>query len=52
MGRACSQNGERWNAFKILAGKPTGRIPVGRPRNGWEDTIRSNIKEKLFQPIK
>ena len=36
-----------WNksAFKILAGKPTGNRPLGRPRRRWEDNIRIYIKE-------
>ena len=24
-------------AFKMLTGKPTGKIPLGRPRRRWED---------------
>ena len=28
------------SAFKILTGKPTGNIPLGRPRGRWEDDIR------------
>ena len=32
-------------AFKILAGKPTGKKPSGRPRRRWEDTIRVDLKE-------
>jgi hypothetical protein len=33
------------SAFKILTGKPTGNIPLGRPRRSWEDNIRMNLKE-------
>ena len=33
------------SAFKILAGKPTGKISSGRPRRRWEDNIRNNLKE-------
>ena len=33
------------SAFKILAGKPTGKRPLGRPRRRWEDNIRINLKE-------
>ena len=25
------------SAFKILTGKPSGKIPLGRPRRRWED---------------
>jgi hypothetical protein len=31
MGRACSTNGEKRNAYRILVGKPEGKIGVG----GW-----------------
>ena len=33
------------SAFKILAGKPTGKRPLGRPRHRWEDNIRMDLKE-------
>ena len=29
--------------LQILAGKPTGEIPLGNPRNKWEDTIKINL---------
>jgi hypothetical protein len=32
MGRACSTNGEKMNACRILVGKPEGKRPLGRPR--------------------
>ena len=28
------------SALKILTGKPTGKIPLGRSRRRWEDNIR------------
>ena len=31
------------SALKILAGKPTGKRPLGRPK--WENNIRVNIQE-------
>ena len=33
------------SAFKILAGKPTGKRPLGRPRRKWEDNIRMDLKQ-------
>ena len=35
------------NTFKILAGKPTGKRPLGRRRRRsiWEDNIRMDLKE-------
>ena len=32
------------SAFNILAGKPIGNIPLGRPRRRWEDNIRMDLK--------
>jgi hypothetical protein len=32
MGRACSTNGEKGNAYRILVGKPEGKVPLVRPR--------------------
>jgi hypothetical protein len=29
MGRICSKNGERRNAYRIAVGKPEGRRPLG-----------------------
>ena len=36
---------EGWSAFKILIGKPAGKIPSGRPRRRWEENSRMDIKE-------
>jgi hypothetical protein len=33
------------NAFRILVGKPEGRIPLGRQRRGWVDNIKDNFRE-------
>ena len=32
-------------SFKMLTAKPTGKIPLGRPRRRWEDNIRMDFKE-------
>jgi hypothetical protein len=45
MGRACSTDGEKSNAYKILVGKPEGNRPLGRPRRRWEDNIRIDLRE-------
>jgi hypothetical protein len=31
---------EKRNAYRILAGKPEGNIPIGRPRRRWVDNIK------------
>ena len=33
------------SAIKVLAGKPTGKRPLGRPRRRWEDNIRMDLEE-------
>jgi hypothetical protein len=45
MGGACSTNGEKRNAYRLLVGNPEGRIPLGRPRRRWVDNIRMNLAE-------
>jgi hypothetical protein len=45
MGRACSTNGERRNAYSILVGDPEGRRPLGRPRCRWVDNIKMDLRE-------
>ena len=37
------EDGKR--AFKIVTGKCTGKIPLGRPRRRWEDDIRMDLEE-------
>jgi hypothetical protein len=37
MGRACSTNGEKMNAYRILVGMPDGRKPLGSPTRRWVD---------------
>ena len=45
MGRSCSKNEKCRSVFKILASKPTGKRPLGRPRRRWEDNIRMDLEE-------
>ena len=37
--------GKGRSAFKILIGKPTGKIPLGRARCRWVEGIRMDLKE-------
>jgi hypothetical protein len=32
--------GIKWNAYRILVGKPEGKGPLGRPRHRWEDNFK------------
>jgi hypothetical protein len=45
MGRACSRNGEKRNAYRILVGKPEGNEPLGRHRRRWVDIIKMVLGE-------
>jgi hypothetical protein len=36
--------GEKRNAYRILAGKPEGKRPLGRPRRRWVDNIKMDLR--------
>jgi hypothetical protein len=36
---------EKRKAFRLLAGKPEGKRPLGRPRRKWVDNIRMDLGE-------
>jgi hypothetical protein len=35
----------RRGIYRVLAGKPEGKRPLGRPRRKWEDNIKMDIQE-------
>jgi hypothetical protein len=37
--------GEGRGVYRVLVGRPEERRPLGRPRCGWEDNIRMDLKE-------
>jgi hypothetical protein len=45
MGRACSTNGEKRNAYRILVGKPEVKRPLGRLRRRWVDNIEIDFRD-------
>jgi hypothetical protein len=40
MGKACSTNGEKRNAYRKLVGKLEGKRRIGRSRRRWVDNIK------------
>jgi hypothetical protein len=36
---------ENRNAYRILAGMPEGKRPLGRPRRRWVDNIKMDLRE-------
>jgi hypothetical protein len=45
MGRACSTNGAKRNAYRILVKNPEGKRPLGRPRRRWVDNIKMDLRD-------
>jgi hypothetical protein len=45
MGGACSTNGEKRNAYRLLVGKPEGKRLLGRARRRWVNNIRMDLGE-------
>jgi hypothetical protein len=45
MGRTCSTNGEKWNAYRILVGKLEAKRPLGRPKRRWVDNFKMDLRE-------
>jgi len=40
---ACMWEGR--GVHRVLVGKPEGKRPLGRPRRGWEDNIKMDLRE-------
>jgi hypothetical protein len=45
MGRACSTNGAKRNAYRILAGEPEGKRPLRRSRRRCMENIKMDLRE-------
>jgi hypothetical protein len=45
IGKACSTNEEKRNAYRILVRKPEGKRPLGRSRRRWVDNIKMDLRE-------
>jgi hypothetical protein len=46
MGRACSTNWAKRNAYRILVVKPEGKRPLRRSRRRWENDIKIDLTER------
>jgi len=44
MGGACSAYGDGRGVYRVLAGKPKGKRPLGRPRIRWDDNIKMDLQ--------
>jgi hypothetical protein len=45
VGGTCGRNGEKRNVYRLLIGKPGGKIPLGRLRRRWIDNIKMDLLE-------
>jgi len=43
--------GKMRNAYNILVGRPEGERPLGRPRRRWEDNIRMDLREIVWEGV-
>jgi hypothetical protein len=47
MGRACSTNGAKRNAYIVLVGNPERKKPLGRPRRRCVDNIKIERQDEM-----
>jgi hypothetical protein len=45
MGKECSTNVERRNAYRILVRRSEGKLPLRRPRDRWVNNIKIDLGE-------
>jgi hypothetical protein len=43
MDRTCSTDGDKWNAYRLLVGKPERKRPLEKPICGWMDNIKMDV---------
>jgi hypothetical protein len=40
--------GDRRDVYRVLAGKPEGKRPLGSPRHRWDDNIKTDLQEVRY----
>jgi hypothetical protein len=45
VGETCGMHGGGRGAYGVLVGRPVGARPLGRPRRGWDDNIKMDLRE-------
>jgi hypothetical protein len=45
MGRECSTNVQKRNAYRIFVGKPEAKRSLGISKRRWEDNIKMDFRE-------
>jgi hypothetical protein len=45
MGRLCSTNRGKKNAYRVLVGKPDGKRPLGRPKRRWVGNVKVDLRD-------
>jgi hypothetical protein len=51
MGGACSPNGKKRNACRLLVRESEGKSPQGRPRRTWLDNVKMDIGETGWDAV-
>jgi hypothetical protein len=47
----CSTHGQKRNACKVYMGKPEGITPPGGLMRRWEDNVRKDLEEMMWDNI-
>ena len=50
MDRRCSTYGGSQNCIQIFSEKLEGKRPLGRPTRRWEDNIKMDLREVVWDP--
>jgi hypothetical protein len=43
--------GEKKNAYRVLVGKSEGKSRCGRPRHGWNNYIKIDLEEMVWEGV-